>query len=380
MTTPGTASAARVGAAAFIITGFCRNCRIGGLQDRRSLRRRHRRAQRIAQAADGARVQLAARATRSRRSPGRSASSSLRRSSRGRSPCARATAATRSRRARDRALRSSRRRDPDAPARTAAAPPAASPRRRARRHASGEVDSMVLMRTMVRLRRFSSEPTLAARSASDGSQPSSRRSCFARGLELTTLAANATRPGVLAERVDHGAANPPLGKGLELDAAILVEAVGRVDEADDAVLHQVADVDRMRHGGRHPTGKGLDERQAGDDALALDGAGSDMGSPWLPAVPDAGAPIATAVPARPESRQFAAVVSAVNGCKALKKQRLECECRAMSGRVGTARTDRIVKISTSIRPSSANILTPADYESDVNHDSVIAKTRERAGK
>jgi len=28
MTTPGTASAARVGAAAFIITGFCRNCRI----------------------------------------------------------------------------------------------------------------------------------------------------------------------------------------------------------------------------------------------------------------------------------------------------------------------------------------------------------------
>ena len=42
--------------------------------------------------------------------------------------------------------------------------------------ASGEVDSMVLMRTMVRPSRFSSDPTLAARSASDGSHPSSRRS------------------------------------------------------------------------------------------------------------------------------------------------------------------------------------------------------------
>jgi hypothetical protein len=41
--------------------------------------------------------------------------------------------------------------------------------------ASGEVDSIVLMRTMVRLSRYSSEPTLAARSASDGSHPSSRR-------------------------------------------------------------------------------------------------------------------------------------------------------------------------------------------------------------
>ena len=47
---------------------------------------------------------------------------------------------------------------------------------RARRRRSGDVDSMVLMRTMVRPRRFSSVPTLAARSASDGSQPSSRRS------------------------------------------------------------------------------------------------------------------------------------------------------------------------------------------------------------
>ena len=42
--------------------------------------------------------------------------------------------------------------------------------------ASGDVASIVLMRTMVRLRRFSSDPTRAASSAMDGSCPSSRRS------------------------------------------------------------------------------------------------------------------------------------------------------------------------------------------------------------
>ena len=38
-----------------------------------------------------------------------------------------------------------------------------------------DVDSMVLMRTMVRPRRASSVPTRAARSARDGSEPVSRR-------------------------------------------------------------------------------------------------------------------------------------------------------------------------------------------------------------
>ena len=42
---------------------------------------------------------------------------------------------------------------------------------------SGYVDSIVLMRTIVRPSRASSEPTRAARSASDGSAPSSRRNC-----------------------------------------------------------------------------------------------------------------------------------------------------------------------------------------------------------
>ncbi|OFW39467.1 MAG: hypothetical protein A3J29_21775 [Acidobacteria bacterium RIFCSPLOWO2_12_FULL_67_14b] len=41
---------------------------------------------------------------------------------------------------------------------------------------NGDVDSMVLMRTMVLPRRFSSDPISTARSASDGSCPSDRRS------------------------------------------------------------------------------------------------------------------------------------------------------------------------------------------------------------
>ena len=89
---------------------------------------------------------------------------------------------------------------------------------------------------------------------------------LAGGLELTALTAHAARPGILAQRVDHRAADAALGEGLELDAARLVEAVGGIDEAEDAVLDEIADVDRVRHGGRHATGKLLDEGNAGDDA------------------------------------------------------------------------------------------------------------------
>ena len=42
---------------------------------------------------------------------------------------------------------------------------------------------------------------------------------LARGVELAALAADAARPGVAAQRVDHRAADAPLGEGLELDAA-----------------------------------------------------------------------------------------------------------------------------------------------------------------
>ena len=89
---------------------------------------------------------------------------------------------------------------------------------------------------------------------------------LARRLELAALAAHATRPGVLAQRVDHGAADAPLGKGLELDPARFVEAVRGVNQPDDAVLDEVADVDRVGHGRRHSSGKLLDERKTGNDA------------------------------------------------------------------------------------------------------------------
>ena len=99
------------------------------------------------------------------------------------------------------------------------------------------------------------------------SQLASQR--FARRVELAALAADAARPRVFAERIDHRAAHAPFGERLELDAAILVEAVRRVDQADHAVLDQVADVDRIRHRRRHAPRERFDERQAGDDAAVV---------------------------------------------------------------------------------------------------------------
>ena len=94
---------------------------------------------------------------------------------------------------------------------------------------------------------------------------------LARRLELASHAAHAARPGVAAKRVDHRAANASLGEGLELDAAPLVKAVGGVDQPDDAVLHQVSHVNRMRHGRGHAARERFDKRQSGDDATALGG-------------------------------------------------------------------------------------------------------------
>jgi len=42
---------------------------------------------------------------------------------------------------------------------------------------------------------------------------------FARRFELAPDAAHAARPGVLAQRVDHRAADATLGEGLELDTS-----------------------------------------------------------------------------------------------------------------------------------------------------------------
>ena len=90
-------------------------------------------------------------------------------------------------------------------------------------------------------------------------------------VQLPALAADAAGPGVLAQRVDHRTANAPFGERLELDAAIFVEAMGGIDEADHPILHEIPDVDRVRHRRGHASGKRLDKRQAIDDAAILAG-------------------------------------------------------------------------------------------------------------
>ena len=64
-----------------------------------------------------------------------------------------------------------------------------------------------------------------------------------RRLELAALAADAARPGVAPERINHRPADPAFGEGLELDPARFVEAAGRVDEADHPILHEIAKLD-----------------------------------------------------------------------------------------------------------------------------------------
>ena len=125
---------------------------------------------------------------------------------------------------------------------------------------------MALMRTMVR-------PEALLVGAHLRGQVGQRRlvaelaaQLLAGGFELAPLAAHAARPGVLAQGVDHRAPDPTLGECLELDAARLVEPVRRVDQADDAVLNEIADVDRVGHRGGDATGKLLDERETGCDA------------------------------------------------------------------------------------------------------------------
>ena len=136
---------------------------------------------------------------------------------------------------------------------------------------------MVLMRTIVRLRRFSSEPDARGEIGHRRlvSQLAAQR--FARRVELATLTADAARPRVAAQRVDHRAAHAPLGEGLELDAAVLVEPVRGVDQTDHAVLDEIADVDRVRHRRRHAARERFDKRQTRNDSAILAG-GNRLGA------------------------------------------------------------------------------------------------------
>ena len=94
---------------------------------------------------------------------------------------------------------------------------------------------------------------------------------LAGGVELAALAAHAARPGVAAQRVDHRPADAPFGERLEFDPAVLVEPVRRVDQAEDPVLNEVADVDRVRHRRRHAARERLHEGKARNDTSVLTG-------------------------------------------------------------------------------------------------------------
>ena len=130
---------------------------------------------------------------------------------------------------------------------------------------------MVLMRTMVRPRRASSDPTRAAMSASDGSAPSSRRSC-SRAASISrrwrrTPRGQASRrsASIIAPRTRRSA------KVSNLMPRVFVEAAGRVDEPQHAVLDQVVQLDRVRHRRRHAAGERFDEGQTGGNSITLAG-------------------------------------------------------------------------------------------------------------
>jgi len=85
-------------------------------------------------------------------------------------------------------------------------------------------------------------------------------------LQLAPDAAHAAWPCILAQRVDHRSANAALRERLELDSPRVIEAVRGIDQADHAVLHQVAQVDRVWHGGGHAAGQSLHKGNAGFNA------------------------------------------------------------------------------------------------------------------
>ena len=125
------------------------------------------------------------------------------------------------------------------------------------------------MRTIVRSRRASSDPDALGEIGKCRLGAELAAQLFSRGFELAAHAADAARPGVATQRVDHRASDAPLGERLELDAAVLVETVRGVDEPEHSVLDEVAKVNRMRHGRRHASGQRFDEGQTGGDALLL---------------------------------------------------------------------------------------------------------------
>ena len=94
---------------------------------------------------------------------------------------------------------------------------------------------------------------------------------LARRFELASHAPHAARPRVLAQRIDHRAADAPLGEGFELDAARIVKTMRRINQTNYAVLHQITEVDRMRHRRGHSPGERFHKRYSCFDSLGLAG-------------------------------------------------------------------------------------------------------------
>jgi len=92
---------------------------------------------------------------------------------------------------------------------------------------------------------------------------------LAGGFELPSLAANPSRPGILAQSVNHGSPDATFSERLELDAAPLVEPVRCVDEPNHTILDKISNIDRVGHRGRNTSGELFYKGNAGNNARIL---------------------------------------------------------------------------------------------------------------
>jgi len=91
-----------------------------------------------------------------------------------------------------------------------------------------------------------------------------------RRLDAAHVAAQAARqPVVLAQAVEHGAADALRGVGLELRAEPLFVAPERIEQAHHAVLDQVVHVHAGRQLGHELEGDALDQGSVGLDEVGL---------------------------------------------------------------------------------------------------------------
>jgi len=86
--------------------------------------------------------------------------------------------------------------------------------------------------------------------------------------DLATDTAHPAGPGILPQRVNHGAADAAFRKGLELDTPRFIEPLRRINQTQHTVLHQVTNLDRVGHRRSHAARQCLDEWKAGSDTVA----------------------------------------------------------------------------------------------------------------